>query len=188
MRSSVTIWPGGRRALIAAVVLGGLLLMLAPAPARAQSEDTLKSQFILNFARFTTWPSAAFAGSAAPLVVGFVAAPELADVFEKLATGKNVNGRELKVKKFDSASSLDDSCQVVVAAPGPQGRAVAARIKGKHVLLVGQDAGFLDAGGIINLIVDGGRITFEINLAPAHAASLELDHKLRALAKSVKGA
>ena len=65
---------------------------------------------------------------------------------------------------------------------------MAARIKGKHVLLVGQDAGFLEAGGIINLIVDGGRISFEINLAPAHAASLELDQKLRALAKSVKGA
>ena len=186
MRSSVTIWPGGRRALIAA--LFGLSFVLAPAPVRAQAEDALKSQFILNFARFTTWPSAAFASPSAPLVVGFVGAPELADTFEKLATGKNINGRELKVKKFDSASSLDDSCHVVVAPPGAQSKAVAARIKGKHVLLVGQDAGFLEAGGIINLIVDGGRISFEINLAPAHAASLELDQKLRALAKSVKGA
>jgi hypothetical protein len=94
----------------------------------------------------------------------------------------------LKAKKFDSAAAVDDSCHVIVAAPGPQGKAVAAKIKGKHVLLVGQDSGFLDAGGIINLIVEGGKISFEINLAPARAASLELDQKLKNLAKSVKGA
>jgi len=187
MRSSGTIRAGLGGAVIAA--LSGLLVVLATtAPVRAQSEDTLKSQFILNFARFTTWPSAAFASPSSPLVVGFVGAPELANVFEKLATGKNINGRELKAKKFDSAAALDDSCHVVVAAPGPLGRAVAAKVKGKHVLLVGQDAGFLEAGGIINLIVDGGKISFEINLAPAHAASLELDPKLKTLAKSLKGA
>jgi uncharacterized protein DUF4154 len=185
MRSSGTIRAGLCRAVITAV--SALLVILATAPVRAQSEDTLKSQFILNFARFTTWPSSAFASPSAPLVVGFVGAPELASVFEKLSTGKNINGRELKTKKFDSAAALDDSCHVVVAAPGAVGRAVAAKIKGKHVLLVGQDAGFLEAGGIINLIVDGGKISFEINLAPAHAASLELDPKLRTLAKSVKG-
>jgi len=187
MRSSVTIWPALRRAVISALS-GGLLLMLATASVRAQSEDTLKSQFILNFARFTTWPSTAFASPSSPLVVGFVGAPELADVFEKLATGKNINGRELKAKKFDSAAALDESCHVVVTAPGSVGRAVAAKVKGKHVLLVGQDSGFLEAGGIINLIVDGGKISFELNLAPARAASLELDPKLKTLAKSVKGA
>jgi YfiR/HmsC-like len=187
MRSSETIWPGGRRALISAVLLASLAWMLVSVPAHAQSEDTLKSQFILNFARFTTWPSSAFPSPSAPLVVGFVGAPELADVFEKLATGKNINGRELKARRFDSAAGVDDSCQVIVAAPGPLGRAVAARVKGKHVLLVGQDSGFLDAGGIINLIVEGGKISFEINLAPARAAALELDQKLKALAKSVKG-
>jgi YfiR/HmsC-like len=188
MRSSATIWTGGRRALISAALSASLVWILAPAPVRAQSEDTLKSQFILNFARFTTWPSVAFPSPSAPLVVGFVGAPELADVFEKLSTGKNINGRELKAKKFDSASGVDDSCQMIVVAPGPLGRAVAAKVKGKHVLLVGQDGGFLEAGGIINLIVEGGKISFEINLAPARAASLELDQKLKALAKSVKGA
>jgi hypothetical protein len=188
MRSCVTTRPAGGRAVISALLSVGLLVMLAIAPARAQSEDTLKSQFILNFARFTTWPSAAFASPSAPLVVGFVGTPDLADVFDKLATGKNINGRELKAKKFDSAAAVDDSCHVIVAAPGPQGKAVAAKIKGKHVLLVGQDSGFLDAGGIINLIVEGGKISFEINLAPARAASLELDQKLKNLAKSVKGA
>ncbi|HUK33203.1 MAG TPA: YfiR family protein [Vicinamibacterales bacterium] len=178
----------GRQALIAAVVMGGLWSLLASVPVRAQSEETLKSQFILNFARFTTWPSAAFASPSSPLIVGFVSSPDLADAFDRIATGKNVNGRELKVKKFDSVAAVDDSCQVVVAAPGALSRAVAAKIKGKHVLLVGQDGGFLDAGGTINLIVEGGKISFEVNLASAHAASLELDQKLKALAKSVKGA
>jgi hypothetical protein len=187
MRSQMTIRKGGRRSLIAAVVCGGLLSVLAAVPVRAQSEETLKSQFILNFARFTTWPSAAFSSPSSPIVVGFVSAPELAEAFDKIATGKNINGRELKVKTFDSVAAVDDSCQVIVAA-GPQGRAVAAKIKGKHVLLVGQDNGFLDAGGIINLIVDGGKISFEVNLGTAKAASLELDQKLRVLAKSVRGA
>src|SRR5215470_10595067 len=119
MRSSATTRLGNRRALISAVLAGSLFSMLVSVPVRAQSEDTLKSQFILNFAKFTTWPSAAFASPSAPLVVGFVGAPELADVFDKLATGKNINGRELKTKRFDTTAGVDDSCQMIVAGPGP---------------------------------------------------------------------
>ena len=70
MRSSGTIRVGLSRAVITGVL--GLLVILATAPVRAQSEDTLKSQFILNFARFTTWPSTAFASPSSPLVEGEV--------------------------------------------------------------------------------------------------------------------
>ena len=90
----------------------------------------------------------------------------------------------VRVRDADGAEGLGYTYTV-----GHGGRAVASLVRDDLApLLVGQDAWFLEAGGIINLIVDGGKISFEINLAPARAASLELDSKLKALAKSVKGA
>jgi hypothetical protein len=174
-----------RRSVAMPLGLAGVLIVLTAAPAAAQSEDALKSAFIFNFARFTTWPASAFSGASAPLVVGFVGSPALADAFGKSVVGKNVNGHALEVKTFDGAASVDPSCHVVVVGGG-QGKAVAGKVKGKPVLLVGQDAGFLEAGGMINLVVDGGKVGFEISPATAEGASLALDAKLKTLAKAVK--
>jgi hypothetical protein len=174
-----------RRSVATPLCVAAVLIALAVSPAAAQSEDALKSAFIFNFARFTTWPASAFGGASAPLVVGFVGSPALADAFGKSVVGKNVNGHALEVKTFDGPAAVDPACHMVVVGGG-QGKAVVGKVKGKPVLLVGQDAGFLDAGGMINLVVDGGKVGFEINPGAAQSASLELDAKLKSLAKAVK--
>ena len=185
MLRNLVSWLRDRRMAATAIWLAGLLVVAGAVPARAQSEDALKSAFIFNFAKFTTWPASAFGGASAPLIVGFVGSPGLADTFEKSVVGKNVNGHALEVKTYDGAGAVDPSCHVVVVA-GAQGKAVVAKVKGKPVLVVGQDAGFLDAGGMINLVVDAGKVGFEISPGAAQGASLELDAKLKSLAKAVK--
>jgi hypothetical protein len=172
------------RAGLPALAVVACLLLACASPAAAQSEDALKSAFIFNFAKFTTWPSSAFAGGSAPLVVGIVGAPALADTLGKSVVGKNINGHAVEVKAVDAAGASGAFHVLVVA--GGQGKAVAAKVKGKPVLLVGQDAGFIEAGGMINLIVEGGKVSFEISPAAGQAASLEFDPKLKSLAKTVK--
>jgi hypothetical protein len=53
------------------------------------------------------------------------------------------------------------------------------------VLSVSSHPEFLEAGGMINLLRDGKRITFEVNLSSAQQAGLALSAKLLRLAVRV---
>lgn len=59
-------------------------------------------------------------------------------------------------------------------------------VKGSGVLTVADTEGFLDAGGMINLLLDPDRkICFEINLDATRQSGLEVSSKLLRLAKRV---
>jgi hypothetical protein len=160
--------------------------MFAASSALAQSETGIKAAFVYNFAKFTGWPEAAFAGGNAPITVGFVGADSLADMFEQNVAGKNANGRDFAVKRFSSAAGTEN-CQIVFVGDTGQTAAVIAAAKGKAILTVGDSDGFSDAGGMIRFVKDGAKISFDLNLTSITAAQLKLDAKLRQIARSVKG-
>jgi hypothetical protein len=54
------------------------------------------------------------------------------------------------------------------------------------VLTVGDTEGFAERGGIINLVKDGNRLSFEINPEAAQRAGLVMSSKLLFLGKIVK--
>jgi len=53
------------------------------------------------------------------------------------------------------------------------------------MLTVGDDAGFLEAGGILEFAYAGNTIQFAVNLAAAKRAGLKIDARLLALAQRV---
>ena len=58
--------------------------------------------------------------------------------------------------------------------------------QGASILTIGDMAGFLDQGGMINFVLDQNRVRFEVNLKAAQAAQLQLSSKLLSLAKTVQ--
>jgi YfiR/HmsC-like len=51
---------------------------------------------------------------------------------------------------------------------------------------IGESDSFTERGGMIGLIVDQGRVRFDINLAAITAAHLQVSSKLLALGRTVK--
>src|SRR6185295_15852129 len=83
-----------------------LSFLLTLGSSRAQeaprSEYQVKAAFIFNFAKFVTWPSAAFADAKAPLVIGiFGDNPFRADL-EQAVQGKTLNNRPVRVQECRS--------------------------------------------------------------------------------------
>ena len=66
-------------------------------------------------------------------------------------------------------------------------RDVRQRLKGAPVLTVGEFDDFLDQGGVINFLLKGQLVRFEISLESAKAAGLRLDARLLSVADSVRG-
>ena len=61
------------------------------------------------------------------------------------------------------------------------------RLKGVPVLTVGETEDFLDQGGIINFMLKGQSIRFEISVLSAQSAGLKLDARLLGAANAVRG-
>jgi YfiR/HmsC-like len=170
-------------------VAAALALVVVPSvavPAQEASEQALKVAFIFNFAKFTTWPAAAFSDPAAPVTVCVVGKHDFGEAFQSIE-GKSVGGRSVAVKYLTSYKSKDQ-CQVVYVASSEKSR-LAKIVKvatETHALIVSDTDGFVDGGTIINMVRRGDdRIGFEINARVAGESGLKLSSKLLNLAERV---
>lgn len=166
-----------------------LLLPLLFAPsARAvpPTEYQLKAVFLLNFARYVTWPEEALAGSEAIdiCVLG-------RDPFGEHLTGleaRQAQGRTVKVH-FPPSPEQTGGCEVVFVAASEQRRlnAVLRELTVRPVLTVSDIDGFVEAGGNIGLVTVDDRIRFDINRATVFQQHLRLSAQLLKLARRLIG-
>lgn len=157
-------------------------LLVGLAHAQATPEYRVKAGFLYNFIAFTEWP--ARVGS--PLPVCVYGGNPFGDELTAL-DGKAVNGRTLTVRPAATLGDLK-SCRVVFVANGALDSLprVLEAVRAEPVLVVTDSAGALDAGAGINMTLRQGRIVFEVNLAAARRAELELSSKLLRLASEVR--
>ncbi len=157
------------------------LLLLASAGlasrAAAQSQEEARAIFLFNFAKFVEWPDSAFADRAAPLTIGVVGDGAVAHALERYVKGKDANGRDIAVKKLDSAEGCAD-CQIVFVGAAKFTADVIGQISGKPVLSVGGDEDFIKSGGVIRLFSKDNKVMCAINVKAADAAGLKLGDKL----------
>jgi len=169
--------------LTSVLVLTGLA-----AGALAQSpEYRLKAAFLLNFAKFTTWPEPEFSSQAqiGLCIVGDDPfGPELGTI-----EAKKVQGRELTVRRNVKAEELK-SCHIAFISDSEAAHLtqVLAAAGKSGVLSVSDLPNFCEAGGIIGLTTTGGRVQFDVNLQAAERASLQLNPQVLKLAKTLHGA
>jgi hypothetical protein len=171
---------------------GGLMLSVlvisfaAVNSALAQSEEGIKAAFVYNFAKFTEWPTNAFTSGSAPMTVGFVGADSLADTFEKIVSGKNINGHDFVIRRFSSIAGVEN-CQMVFVGETAEAAAVISLTVGKPILTIGDTDSFAAAGGMIKLFKNDKKIRFDLDFRHVNSAQLKLDARLCQLARSIKG-
>jgi hypothetical protein len=167
------------------VLLASTALPLSAEDASAPA-DQVKAAFVLNFAKFATWPEPT-GGSAPPLSV---CAVKPSPVGEALAAeeGRRVAGRELRVDFVRLPGRLA-GCRLlyVPRMEDLRLRRTLAALAELPVLTVSDQPGFVDAGGMIGLVQVEARLRFEVNLNAVAAAGLRLDPKLLRLAARLLG-
>jgi hypothetical protein len=172
---------------------GWLLLgLLIGIPARLQaanfSEYELKAVWMLNFARFTEWPSNAFPNAQAPLVVGVMGKDPFGRALEKAFEGKTVQGRRLQIRRLPpDADTCECHILFVAASERRRMRLLMEHLKGQAILSVSESDEFLEQGGVVNFVLKDNAVRFEINVKAAQAARLSLDANLLKVALTVRG-
>ncbi len=174
-----------RRLTIAVI---GVLMMIAAggistgAQAQSLGEDDVKAAFVLKLVNFVQWPS----NSTNDLVIGFIGADSTSDALQRQVSGKTVNGRRVVVRRLGLDGDLR-ACQVIFLGDSERKNtpSVLERVRGTSVLTVGEFDGFGQRGGIVNLLLNEGRIRFEVNPHGAERAHLQISSRLLSLATIV---
>ena len=153
------------------------------------SQYQVEAAYLYNFAKFTEWPKQSLPEGPSSLVIGVVGGDdEFLDVLRRTVAGKTIGPHPVNVRRASSPDEVK-SCHLVFFRSSERKRTQSA-IAGLHqasVLLVGEEPTFLQQGGMINLVLENGRIRFEVDRASLDRANLRLGSNLLTLAKADSG-
>lgn len=166
-------------------LLGAILA--AAASAWQIDEYQVKAAFLYNFARFVEWPASAFEKPDDPVRICILGENPFGSALEQAISGKVVEGRRFIVRQVSNNEPVG-RCQVlfVNSSERKRFRSLAAGLKGRGILTVGESSGFASDGGIINFKLEAGRVRFEINPDAAEQERLRISSKLLSLAQIVR--
>ncbi len=161
---------------------------------RQAGEYQIKAVYLYNFLLFVEWPESddddkAESNSTGPIdrnrpiVIGIVGDDPFGESFREVE-GKRVKSgkRRLEIKRFGRYRKNTDlsGCDLLFVCESEKKNSseILAPLKKKPVLTVGEWSGFLDAGGMINLVRIKNKIRWEINRTPVKKAQLTMSAQL----------
>lgn len=161
-----------------------------PTPATGSAtygEYLVKAAFLYNFAKFTEWPSAAYANGAAPLRVCVLGRDPFGAALETI-DGKRIKQRliaTLRIVRLDQASR----CQILYISASERDRlgAILAQLARAPILTVTDFPGLDSPGAMINFQTVADKVRFEIDTDHADLAGLSFSSKLLSLAETYAG-
>ncbi|RZI83672.1 MAG: YfiR family protein [Rubrivivax sp.] len=173
-------------------VLGALLTGLVLGAVAGQPEVVeyqIKAAFLYKFGTYVQWPDQAFAQADSPLTIGVMGADTVADELVQISTGRTVNGHPVNVKRLHRGDPISGLHILFVARPDNGKLAdILLAAKGQPILVVTETEPPPMPGSMINFVVAGDKVRFDIALPSAEAGNLKLSARLLTVARKVIGA
>lgn len=179
-----------RRAVVICFLLVAFLFLAGPTvDSQSASEYRVKAAYLYNFAKLAEWPPDTFSTSTSPIVFCiFGGDNDFLPVLRTTLGNKSIGAHSMAVKAVSSPSEMD-SCTLLFFRASQSGR-VAGVIRGmarSSILLVGEDSGFLNNGGMINLVLKDGKVRFEVNSLALDRANIRFDASFLSMALADTG-
>jgi hypothetical protein len=157
----------------------------APAQRAAFDERDVKAVFLFNFVQFVDWPSSAFTGPDAPVIIGILGDDPFGRLLDEVVEGEVLKGRPLSVVRFRRVEDIK-VCHVLFISPSEAARYehILMVLSTQPTLTVGETASFTTRG-MIRFLTDRNRVRLEVNVDALKAAGLTVSSNLLRLARLV---
>ncbi|MDA1276344.1 MAG: YfiR family protein [Verrucomicrobia bacterium] len=175
------------RILLSAVLYLALsVFSIAGAESFELTEARLKAAATYGIAKFIHWPENAFPDPEAPVVFAVLGEDPFGADLKEILKDKTINGRPVIVMRSRQLKDLMQ-CHILFISDSEEKRIaeILEAVQGHPILTVADIARFPEQGGILNVIMDGRRVAFEINLSAANRASLTVESRLSKLARKI---
>jgi hypothetical protein len=174
--------------ILAAVQTMFCLLLVTPGLFAQDSKPTeyqVKTAYLYNFAHFVAWPpSAENKDTFAICVLG---QDPFGSTLDNTLAGEVIDSRKAAAKRISEPKDAT-SCNVLFISSSEESRlgATLAALDGAPVLTVSDIPKFSQRGGMIQFVLDGNKVRFEVNLTAAQTAGLNLSSQLLKVATVVR--
>ena len=180
-----------------ALWIAASLALTATSDLRAQDVDQtkalkVKAAYLYQFAKFVEWPAESFENEKAPLVIGVIGQDPFGKILDRTVESKQIGGRPIEIHRFAGGGREDagalEQCHVAFICESERRRPyyIYSVLNERSILLVSDIPGFARDGGMIGLVLEEGRIAFEINREALENAGLKVSSKLLKLARLVQ--
>jgi YfiR/HmsC-like len=173
----------------ALLIAGFLVLAFMPGVLRARTKPTeyeVKAVYLYNFGKFVQWPSSAPPDDAFTICV--LGDDPFGGTLDSAVSGEKINGVQVQVRRIASVDNAG-SCRMmfISSSETDRVRVILAAVQRAPILTVSDIPKFAQRGGMIGFVNEGDRVRFNVNLASAQRANLQLSSDLLKVAVSVIG-
>ena len=158
---------------------------------RAQSSKPtdydVKAAYLYNFGHFVEWPANVASAQNDSFTVCVLGQDPFGQVLDGALAGETIAGKRVAAKRI---SNLQESanCQILFLTSGEEARlnTIIKALNKQAVLTVSDMPQFSQRGGMIQFVLEGKRVRFEVNLAAVQHAGLTLSSELLKVATTVR--
>jgi hypothetical protein len=170
---------------IAALLLPAYDIFAASNPESQVSEYEVKAAYIYYFAKFTEWPSEVLPNSNSPIIIGIIGNSEFASTLENIVKGKTVQNHPILIHNL-KIPAIFSGCHIIFISSYEQQHVnqIIGSLRSASILTVTEAEKSSRSKGLINLLVEEGKVHFEIDLASTTKAGLKISSKLLRLANA----
>jgi hypothetical protein len=171
--------------LLCAVVSFGELKAQTPKP----TEYEVQAAYLSNFGRFVEWPVRAGANEREPFYVCVLGQDPFGPLLDAALRGETIGVAPMAARRVTSAADAAN-CRIVFvnSTKDSELKGILATLRNFKVLTVSDTFNFTRQGGMIQFVLEGNRVRFEINLAAAQRAGLTLSSQLLKVAVAIRRA
>jgi len=188
---------------IAIVPIAGKVASNIEADSAANREYQVKAAFLYSFIKFVDWPAEDTVDVNQPIIIGVLGTDPFGNAFEPVKD-THVKGRKVNVERFKSLEDIKKDasqdvsllrsqtdairkCHLLFICSSEKGHLseIIESLKGASVLTISEMEDFVESRGMIELLMEEGKVRFEVNLSAAEKANLKIRSQLLRLAKKV---
>jgi hypothetical protein len=158
----------------------------ASAASPGYPQDEVQAAFLYRFTGFVSWPPGALDPSV--FTVAVLGDAAVAGDLEHMLPGGKLKDRRARIQLITSIDQLGHAQMLYIAAGDASIlRRRLALLAGRHVLVVTSQPDGLDDGSTINFLLVHRHVRFEISLAAARRAGLNISADLLSVATRIEG-
>lgn len=167
----------------------GLLLSLCtvrPVLTQTVSEEQVKAAYLFSFTKFVEWPEGTFANASDPIRLCVFNDKPFVGQLNQIVGHRQIAGHPVLVVLVQDGQQ-SRACQelFIGASQNSQIVGIIDTLRTSSVLTVGETDEFVEKGGMISFVVQGGHVQFRVNQRSATQSHLRLSSQLLSVAKNI---
>lgn len=165
------------------------MLLFFEFPVQAETpEYQVKAAMLYKFAVFVEWPDKSFSSDTSPFVVGMLGKDPFGPWLQQEMGETSVGTHPVEIRHIEQDEAAGCHLVFISASEPPRLREMLILLRKTTTALIISDVSdisqFCRWGGMIGLVMEGGKVRFTLNSNAIVQAGLKIDSKLKRIALS----